>query len=110
MSKEQLDSVEEEIRLFFEQYEKEHENQQLTPQQIAFDEPLRSYRDLKNVIETARQDGYQAGLKARAEAEAEKHLQEMVLNMLQAGLPDDQVMRIAQITADELAAIIERSP
>ncbi len=29
----------------------------------------------------------------------------MVLNMLQAGLPDDQVMRIAQITADELAAI-----
>lgn len=32
----------------------------------------------------------------------------MVLNMLQAGLPDSQVMGIALITADELAAIKEQ--
>ena len=58
------------------------------------------------------EQGYQ---KAQAEVQAaeaekqaaEKRLQEMVLNMLQAGLPDSQVMTIAQITADELAAIKE---
>ena len=53
------------------------------------------------------EQGYQ---KAQAEAEAEKQKlrDAMVLNMLQAGLPDSQVMGIAQITADELAAIKEQ--
>lgn len=65
-------------------------------------------------IEKGIEQGYQ---KAQAEAEkrlqeekqaAEKRLQEMVLSMLQVGLPDSQVMGIAQITADELAAIKEQ--
>lgn len=65
-------------------------------------------------IEKGIEQGYQ---KAQAEAEkrlqeekqhAEKRPQEMVLSMLQVGLPDSQVMGIAQITADELAAIKEQ--
>ena len=54
-------------------------------------------------MEKGIQKGYE-----KAQAEAEKRLQAMVLNMLQAGLPDSQVMTIAQITADELAAIKEQ--
>ena len=53
MSKELLEQMKEEIRVFFEEYKKKHEGKKLTPHQIAFDEPLRTYRDLKNVLDTA---------------------------------------------------------
>ncbi len=70
-------------------------------ERIAYESSLKYYRDLTNVIDTAWGDGEKVGLeKGRQEGR-----NEMVLNMLQAGLPDDQVMHIAQITADELAAI-----
>lgn len=62
-------------------------------------------RGIEKGIEQGIEQGYQ---KAQAEVQAaEQRLQEMVLNMLQAGLPDSQVMTIAQITADELAIIKE---
>ena len=69
MSKQLLEEIEEEIRIFFENYKKEHAGKELTPHEIAYDEKLRYYRDLKNAIETAKQDGYQKGL---LEAKSEK--------------------------------------
>ncbi|MFK7160095.1 Rpn family recombination-promoting nuclease/putative transposase [Marinospirillum sp. MEB164] len=71
--------------------------------------------NLENLVKKERAEGIEQGIeqgyqKAQAEAEAEKQKlrDAMVLNMLQAGLPDSQVMSIAQITADELAAIKEQ--
>lgn len=67
--------------------------------------------NLENLVKKERAEGIEQGIeqgyqKAQAELQAaEKRLQEMVLNMLQAGLPDCQVIEIAQITEDELAAI-----
>uniref|UniRef100_UPI001C8DD1C0 Rpn family recombination-promoting nuclease/putative transposase n=1 Tax=Thiorhodospira sibirica TaxID=154347 RepID=UPI001C8DD1C0 len=94
-------------------------------ERIAYESSLKYYRDLTNVIDTAwgdgekvglekgrqegreegREEGRQEGRQEGREEGREEGRNEMVLNMLQAGLPDDQVMRIAQITADELAAI-----
>ncbi|MFK7160094.1 Rpn family recombination-promoting nuclease/putative transposase [Marinospirillum sp. MEB164] len=67
--------------------------------------------NLENLVKKERAEGIEQGIEQgyqKAQAEAEKRLQAMVLNMLQAGLPDSQVMTIAQITADELAAIKEQ--
>ena len=58
-------------------------------------------------MEEGMQKGIQQGYQ-KAQAEAEKRLQTVVLNMLQAGFPESQVMAIAQITTDELAAIKEQ--
>ena len=73
-------------------------------ERIAYESSLKYYRDLTNVIDTAWGDGKEEG---REEGRKEGK-EEMVRNMLQAGLPDRQVMSIAQITADELAAIKEQ--
>ena len=63
-------------------------------------------KGMEKGIEKGIEQGYQ---KAQAEVQAaEKRLQAMVLNMLQAGLSDSQVLTIAQITANELAAIKEQ--
>ena len=51
-------------------------------------------------IQKGIQQGYQ-----KARIEAQQHLLEVVLNMIQAGLPDEQVMSIAKISAQELAEI-----
>ena len=54
-------------------------------------------------IQQGMQQGYQ---KAQAEVEAaEKRMIRTVINMLQAGLSDDQVVAIADITPEELKAI-----
>jgi predicted transposase/invertase (TIGR01784 family) len=73
-------------------------------ERIAYESSLKHYRDLTNVVDTARTEGREEG---RQEGKQEGR-QEMVLNMLQAGLSEGQVMRIAQITADELAAMKEQ--
>ena len=84
----------------------------------AYESSLKYYRDLKNVIDTAWDEGHEEGVekgraegieKGRAEGiekgreegietgrEQEKHL--MVLNMLAAGLPDEQIINITQIS------------
>ncbi|WP_404417520.1 Rpn family recombination-promoting nuclease/putative transposase [Marinospirillum sp.] len=49
------------------------------------------------------QEGYQ-----QAKVEAEQRLEEMVLNMVQAGLPDGQVVNITGITPEQLAAIKDK--
>ena len=58
-------------------------------------------------IEQGIQQGIQQGYqKAQAEVEAaEKRMIRTVINMLQAGLSDDQVVAIADITPEELKAI-----
>lgn len=86
-------------------------------ERIAYESSLKYYRDLTSVVDIARDEGREEGReegyqKAQAEAQSEKQKlrDAMVLNMLQAGLPDSQVMTIAQITADELAVIKEQQP
>ena len=54
--------------------------------------------------EKARAEGMQQGYE-QAKAEAEQRLQEMVLNMVQSGLLDEQIISIADISSEQLAAI-----
>ncbi len=68
--------------------------------------------NLKTCAEKERAEGVQQGIQQgieqgyqKARIEAQQHLLEVVLNMLQAGLPDEQVMSIAKISAQELAEI-----
>lgn len=75
-------------------------------ERLAYESSLKYYRDLTNVVDTARDEGREEGWE-EGKKEGKK---EMVLNMLQAGLPDNQVMNIAQITADELASIKKQQP
>ena len=90
----------------------------------AYESSLKYYRDLKNVIDTARDEGLEEGLeKGREEGREqgieegreqgieegrEKEKQDMVLNMLKAGLSDDQIMAITQLSSDELSAVKSR--
>ncbi len=63
----------------------------------AYESSLKYYRDLKNVIDTARDEG-------REEGRVEER-EDMILNMLRAGMPDKQIISITQITQDLLNAI-----
>ncbi len=62
--------------------------------------------NLKIWAERERAEGIQQGYQ-KARLEAQQHLQEMVLNMLQTGLSDEQIMGITKISTQELAAIKE---
>lgn len=58
--------------------------------------------------EKARAEGIQQGMQQgyeRAKAEAEQRLQEVVLNMVQSGLLDEQIISIADISSEQLEAI-----
>ena len=59
----------------------------------AYESSLKYYRDLKNVIDTARDEGREEGR------------MEMVINMLAAGLSDEQIIAITQLSPDELQRI-----
>ncbi len=72
----------------------------------AYESSLKYYRDLKNVIDTAWDEGREEGLEQGREEgietgrEQEKHL--MVANMLKAGIPDEQIISIAQVGQEVL--------
>ena len=72
----------------------------------AYESSLKYYRDLKNVIDTAWDEGREEGLEQGREEgietgrEQEKHL--MVANMLKAGIPDEQIISIAQVSQELL--------
>ncbi len=54
MSKELLHKLEEEIRVFFENYDRINADREVSAEEIAFDPQLKYYRDLRNMIDTAR--------------------------------------------------------
>lgn len=74
----------------------------------AYESSLKHYRDLKNVIDTAWDDGHEQGLERGmekgleqgVEKGREEHKQEIILNMLSAGLPDEQIIAITGASLD----------
>jgi len=120
MSKELLEQMKEEIRVFFEEHKKKHAGKKLTPHQIAFDEPLRSYRDLKNVLDTAAmeareraakravEEGFAIGVeKGREEGEFKKALQ-IAAKMLARGDDDQTIADFTDLTLDQIQTLREQ--
>ncbi|MEL6538905.1 MAG: Rpn family recombination-promoting nuclease/putative transposase, partial [Bacteroidota bacterium] len=72
---------------------------QFTPDQMnAYQESLKHYRDLKNSLDTAKEEGIEEGMeKGREEA-----LSKAVKGLIEAGAPDEMIMKGIGITRDRL--------
>lgn len=75
----------------------------------AYESSLKYYRDLKNVIDTARDEGREEGREQGREEGLEQGREEATLqivqDMLTAGLPDQQICSIARISSEQLQII-----
>lgn len=69
----------------------------------AYEDSLKSYRDLKNSLDTARQEARQ---EARIEARQET-IEEIVINAAEAGLSLDTISRITGLSIMQIKKIIE---
>ncbi|MDT8407716.1 MAG: hypothetical protein RQ715_10740, partial [Methylococcales bacterium] len=67
----------------------------------AYESSLKYYRDLKNVIDTAREEGREEG---RQEGEQIGY-QRAVLNMLNHGIPAAEVAKLMNLTLQDVATI-----
>lgn len=72
-----------------------------------YEDSLKSYRDLKNVIDTAFDEGKMEGL-IEGEAKGKMEgLSEMVLEMFADGLPMARIAKIAKLPLEQVEEIIE---
>ena len=71
----------------------------------AYESSLKYYRDLKNVIDTARDEGREEGREEGLEQGREEATLQIVQDMLTAGLPDQQICSIARISSEQLEII-----
>ncbi len=66
-----------------------------------YEENLKSYRDLKNVIDTAFDEGRKQGIK---EAKKER-IKQIALNMLKEGFNIDLISKITGLSGDEIGQL-----
>ncbi|MDR1407723.1 MAG: hypothetical protein LBJ23_06730, partial [Tannerella sp.] len=84
-----------------------------TPEEASvYEDSLKVYRDLKNVIDTAveeaREEGLKEGLKeGKIEGERKKSLQ-VVLNCARKGMSKKDTADITGLSVDEIALILEK--
>jgi predicted transposase/invertase (TIGR01784 family) len=71
-------------------------------QRDAYENSLKYYRDLKNVVDTSFEEGKIEGKLEGLEEGIQKGKVEMVLQMLQAGLPVEQIAQISGLSAEEI--------
>ena len=65
-----------------------------------YEENLKSYRDLKNVIDTAFDEGRKQGIK-----EVKERKKQIALNMLKEGLNIDLISKITGLSGDEIGQL-----
>ena len=71
----------------------------------AYEESLKYYRDIKNVVDTSREEGYEKGREEGREIGREETTREFVKGMLAAGLPMDLIQEITGFDRDEIERI-----
>ncbi|MGB0522683.1 MAG: Rpn family recombination-promoting nuclease/putative transposase [Flammeovirgaceae bacterium] len=77
-----------------------------TPDQLnAYEDSLKYYRDLKNSLDTAFEEGRTEG---KIEGSSEG-IELVAMNMLRAQFPLEQIMQLTGLTADEIQKIAENS-
>ena len=71
----------------------------------AYEESLKYYRDIKNVVDTSREEGHEKGREEGREIGREETTREFVKGMLAAGLPMDRIQEITGFDRDEIERI-----
>ena len=85
----------------------EAEIAKFTPQEIReYEASKKAYRDIKNSIDTAKQEGKQEGLAEGMELGMEKGMNQKALDiarkMLSKGMEDATIMEITRLTREQL--------
>jgi len=91
----------------FDRLFEEAEIAKFTPQEIReYEASKKAYRDIKNSIDTAKQEGKQEGLAEGMELGMEKGMNQKALdiarNMLSKGMEDATIMEITGLTREQL--------
>lgn len=107
MSKEKLRELEEEIRIFFENYDRVNADREVSAEEIAFDPQLRYYRDLRNMIDTARQDGMLKGIRESVKEQGFdlntlEGKQEVARHLLLRDSDVDLIVRVTGLTNQQI--------
>jgi predicted transposase/invertase (TIGR01784 family) len=94
-----LDRIPDELREgIFEKLFEVAEIAKFTPEEVeAYEDSLKIYRDLKNSIDTAREEGKIEGIKEKAI--------EMAKNSLKEGLPTELIVKLTGLTLAEIEKI-----
>lgn len=104
-------------KVFLSLFEKANIAQFQPEERQAYESSLKYYRDLKNVIDTARDEGRKEGRKKaeqigyqKAQSEAQQKIDSAVMNLVKLGLPDQQVAEAFRLSIDEIQEIKKRYP
>lgn len=73
----------------------------------AYEDSLKSYRDLKNSLDTAREEGREEGRKKGREAEKQRRDREIVQNALAQGLSIETIVSISALTREAVEKLID---
>uniref|UniRef100_UPI000481AF47 PD-(D/E)XK nuclease family transposase n=1 Tax=Oceanospirillum beijerinckii TaxID=64976 RepID=UPI000481AF47 len=103
-------------KVFLSLFEKANIAQFQPEERQAYESSLKYYRDLKNVIDTARDEGREEGREEgleegeqigyeKAQSEAHQKMALAVMNLVKLGLPDQQVAEAFQLSVDEIQEI-----
>uniref|UniRef100_UPI0005609A72 Rpn family recombination-promoting nuclease/putative transposase n=1 Tax=Oceanospirillum beijerinckii TaxID=64976 RepID=UPI0005609A72 len=95
-------------KVFLSLFEKANIAQFQPEERQAYESSLKYYRDLKNVIDTARDEGREEGEQIgyeKAQSEAHQKIALAVMNLVKLGLPDQQVAEAFQLSVDEIQEI-----
>ena len=78
------------------------------PEQMqSYEKSLKYYRDLQNTIETARGEGEEEGLEKGIAIGEVKATEKIALNLLQAGMADEQILAMTGLTSEQLERLKE---
>jgi predicted transposase/invertase (TIGR01784 family) len=70
-----------------------------------FEDSLKYYRDLKNSLDTARQEGKIEGRKEGRKEGEKKGKKEVARNLLKSGVPLDVIVRSTGLSEDEIKSL-----
>ncbi|MDY6938136.1 MAG: Rpn family recombination-promoting nuclease/putative transposase [Cyanobacteriota bacterium] len=74
-------------------------------EQETYQNSLKYYRDLNNVVETSREEGLQEGLEQGLEQGVEQGIQYVAKKMKEDGVPPQDIIRYTGLTAEEIDAL-----
>ncbi|MFA5512846.1 MAG: hypothetical protein WC313_10380, partial [Candidatus Kapaibacterium sp.] len=73
---------------------------------LAYENSLKVYRDMKNVIDTATEESYQAGKDEGIEIGKHEAILQMVRELKKLGLSDEIISRSSGLSIEELNKIL----
>ncbi|MEM7655665.1 MAG: hypothetical protein AAF399_06010 [Bacteroidota bacterium] len=76
-----------------------------SPEEVeAYEDRLKTYRDLKNSLDTAFEEGVKQGLKLSVE----KSIKKVAMNGLRKGIKEELILELTGLTPEQLAHLKEK--